>query len=99
MFPSPDWHNSNQRINVPPEGSLDCWELNKRGVPRSPGEEQKEKDVHACPTRLSLFSGQLGMGRLLPTLSTHPWVGIPLSLSSGGGQGAGLPGDPLWLLC
>ena len=34
------------------------------------------------------------MGGLLSTLSTHPWVGIPLSHSSGGGQGAALPGDP-----
>jgi hypothetical protein len=46
------------------------------------------------PTRVSLFSGQSGMGGLLSTLSTHPWVGIPLSHSSGGGQGAALPGDP-----
>ena len=46
------------------------------------------------PTRVSLFSGQSGVGGLLPTLSTHPWVGIPLSHSSGGGQGAALPGDP-----
>ena len=45
------------------------------------------------PTRVSLFSGQSGMGGLLSTLSTHPWVGIPLSHSSGGGQGAALPGD------
>ena len=34
------------------------------------------------------------MGGLLSTLSTHPWVGIPLSHSSGGGQGAALPGIP-----
>ena len=46
------------------------------------------------PARVSLFSGQSGMGGLLSTLSTHPWVGIPLSHSSGGGQGAALPGDP-----
>ena len=48
------------------------------------------------PTRVSLFSGQSGIGveGLLPTLSTHPWVGIPLFHSSGGGQGAALPGDP-----
>jgi hypothetical protein len=45
------------------------------------------------PARVSLFSGQSGVGRLLSTLSTHPWVGIPLSHSSGGGQGAALPGD------
>ena len=45
------------------------------------------------PARVSLFSGQSGVGGLLPTLSTHPWVGIPLSHSSGGGQGAALPGD------
>ena len=35
------------------------------------------------PARVSLFSGQSGMGGLLSTLSTHPWVGIPLSHSSG----------------
>ena len=46
------------------------------------------------PPRVSLFSGQSGMGGLLSTLSTHPWVGIPLSHSSGGGQGAALPGNP-----
>ena len=46
------------------------------------------------PSRVSLFSGQSGMGGLLSTLSTHPWVGIPLSHSSGGGQGAALPGIP-----
>ena len=46
------------------------------------------------PARVSLFSGQSGVGGLLSTLSTHPWVGIPLSHSSGGGQGAALPGDP-----
>ena len=48
-----------------------------------------------CPqlARVSLFSGQSGVGGLLSTLSTHPWVGIPLSHSSGGGQGAALPGD------
>jgi hypothetical protein len=45
------------------------------------------------PTRVSLFSGQSGVGGMLPTLSTHPWVGIPLSHSSRGGQGAALPGD------
>ena len=45
------------------------------------------------PARVSLFSGQSGMGGLLSTLSTHPWVGIPLSHSSGGGQGAALPGN------
>ena len=46
------------------------------------------------PARVSLFSGQSGMGGLLSTLSTHPWVGIPLSHSSEGGQGAALPGKP-----
>jgi hypothetical protein len=46
------------------------------------------------PTRVSLISGQSGVGGLLPTVSTHPWVGIPISHSSGGGQGASLPGDP-----
>jgi hypothetical protein len=46
------------------------------------------------PARVSLSSGQSGVGGLLPTLSTHPWVGIPLSHSSGGDQGAALPGDP-----
>jgi hypothetical protein len=45
------------------------------------------------PSRVSLFSGQSGVGGLLSTLSTHPSVGIPLSHSSGGGQGAALPGD------
>jgi hypothetical protein len=45
------------------------------------------------PFRFSLFSGQSGMGGLLSTLSTHPWVGISLSHSSGGGQGSSLPGD------
>jgi hypothetical protein len=34
------------------------------------------------------------MGGLLSTLSTHPWVGIPLSHSSGCGKGAAQPGDP-----
>jgi hypothetical protein len=46
------------------------------------------------PTRVSLFSGQSGVGGLLSTISTHPCVGIPLSHSSGGGQGAALPGTP-----
>jgi hypothetical protein len=46
------------------------------------------------PARVSLCSGQSGVGGLLPTLSTHPWVDIPLSYSSKGGQGAALPRDP-----
>ena len=45
------------------------------------------------PARVSLFSGQSGVGGLLSTLFTHPWVGIPLSHSSGGGQGEALPAD------
>jgi hypothetical protein len=32
-------------------------------------------------------------GRAANYLSTYPWVGIPLSHSSGGGQGAALPGN------
>ena len=49
-----------------------------------------------CPHPQQNFplSCQSGMGGLLPTLSTHPWVGIPLSHSLGGGQEAALPGDP-----
>ena len=73
-----------------------CWEQNKRrggvldwGLGRS---RLRNKCPH--PARVSLFSGQSGMGGLLSTLSTHPWVGIPLSHSSGGGQGAALPGKP-----
>ena len=45
-------------------------------------------------TRVSLFSGQPGVERLLSTLYTHAWVGIPLSHSSWGGQGAALPAPP-----
>ena len=45
------------------------------------------------PARVSLFSGQSGVRGLLPTLSIHPWVGISLFHSSGGGQGSALPGD------
>jgi hypothetical protein len=52
-----------------------------------------EEKICPHPARVSLFSGQSGMGGLLSTLSTHPWVGIPLSHSSGGGQGAALPGE------
>ena len=62
-----------------------CWEQNKKGSPgRAPGEMGKGKRGPR-PARASLFSGQSGVGGLLPTLSTHPWVGIPLSHSSGGG--------------
>ena len=61
----------------------------KRGGPC--GRMEGKRCPH--PTRVSLFSGQSGMGGLLSTLSTHPWVGIPLSHSSGGGQGAALPGE------
>jgi hypothetical protein len=43
------------------------------------------------PARVSVFSGQSGMGGLL---STHPWLGIPLSHSAEGGQGAALPVPP-----
>jgi hypothetical protein len=46
-----------------------------------------------------LFSGQSSVGGLLPTLSTHTWVGIPLSHFSGGGQGAALPVELPELLC
>jgi hypothetical protein len=56
---------------------LSCWEQNKEW---GPGEEGKEKYAQ-CPGRVSLFSGQSGVRGLLPTLSTHPWVGIPLSHS------------------
>jgi hypothetical protein len=45
------------------------------------------------PDRVSLFSGQSGVGGLLPTLSTQPWVSIPLSHSSEDSQGAALLGD------
>jgi hypothetical protein len=70
--------------------ALACWEQNKKkGRGWGPGEERKEH-----PARVSLFSGQSGVGGLLSTLSTHPWVGIPLSHSSGGGQGAALPENP-----
>jgi hypothetical protein len=65
-----------------------CWEL-KRGTL---GKWGKGK-THA-PPEFHIFSGQSGVGGLLPNLSIHPWVGIPLSHSSGGGQGAALPGDP-----
>ena len=61
----------------------------KRGGPC--GRMEGKRCPH--PTRVSLFSGQSGVGGLLSTLFTHPWVGIPLSHSSGGGQGEGLPGD------
>jgi hypothetical protein len=64
------------------------WEL-KKGVQ---GKRGKGKSL--TPPEFHLFSGLSGMGGLLHTLSTHPWVGIPLSYSSGGGQGATLPGDP-----
>jgi hypothetical protein len=70
-----------------------CWEQNKGeagGVGRG---GIGKRCPH--PVRVFLFSGQSGVGGLLPTLSTHPWVGIPLSHSSGSGQGAALPGDPL----
>jgi hypothetical protein len=70
---------------------LCCWEQNKGG-PGGPGRSGIGKRC-PHPSRVSLFSGQSGVGGLLPTLSTHPWVGIPLSHSSGGGQGAALPGD------
>jgi hypothetical protein len=42
------------------------------------------------PARVSLFPGQSSVGGLLSILSTHPWVGIPLSHSSGGGQRSAL---------
>jgi hypothetical protein len=63
------------------------WELKKRGSWGSGGKAHAPPDFH-------LSSGQSGMGGLLPTLSTHPWMGIPLSHFSVGGQGAALPGDP-----
>ena len=64
----------------------------KGGAAGEVGEEKRGPP----PTRVSLFSGQSGIGveGLLPTLSTHPWVGIPLSQSSGGVQGTALSGDP-----
>jgi hypothetical protein len=51
------------------------------------------EETHTLP-QFHLFSGQSSVGVLLPTLSTYPWVGIPLSHFSGGGQGAALPEDP-----
>jgi hypothetical protein len=66
-----------------------CWEQNKKG---GPGDQWDRKKMPTHP-RVSLFSGQSGVGGLLSTLSTQPWVHIPLSHSSGGGQGAALPGD------
>ena len=62
----------------------------KKGGPRGGGGRGK---AHTSP-EFHLYSAQSGLGGLPPTLSTHPWVGIPLSHSSGGGQGAALPGDP-----
>jgi hypothetical protein len=61
------------------------WEQNKRGRGSGVPWGRTEGKRCPCPTRVSLFSGQSGVGRLLSTLSTHPWVGIPLSHSSGGG--------------
>jgi hypothetical protein len=65
----------------------------KRGVDQRPWRRNEGKRC-TCPSRVSLFSGQSGMGGLLSALSTHPWVVIPLSHSSGGGQEAALHGDP-----
>ena len=62
----------------------------KKGGPRGGGGRGK---AHTSP-EFHLYSAQSGLGGLPPTLSTHPWVGIPLSHSSGGGQGATLPGEP-----
>jgi hypothetical protein len=71
-----------------------CWKQNKkRGGALWPWRRMEGKRC-PHPARVSLFSGQSGVGRLLSTLSTHPWVGISLSYSSGSGQGAALPGDP-----
>jgi hypothetical protein len=69
------------------QDSQGCWEQNlKKGVGLGPwGRTEGKRCPH--PARISLFSGQSGMGGLLSTLSTHPWLGIPLSHSSGGGQG------------
>jgi hypothetical protein len=72
---------------VPP-----CWEQNQVGGGESWGRTKGKICPH--PARVSLFSVQSGVGGVLPTLSTRLWVGIPLSNSSGGGQGATLPGDP-----
>jgi hypothetical protein len=63
----------------------------KRGRGRPWG--RMEGKICPHPARVSLFSGQSRVGRLLSILSTHPWVGIPLPHSSGGDQGVSLPGD------
>jgi hypothetical protein len=74
--------------------ALWCWEQKKGGGGQGGPGKVGEGKRGPCPTRVSLFSDQSGVGGLLPTLPTYPWVGIPLSHSSGGGQGAALPGDP-----
>ena len=79
-------------IEEPYKGVTLCWEQNKGGCRGGPGEVgEGKRGPH--PTRVSLFSGQSGVEGLLPTLSTHPWVGIPVFHSLGAGQGAALPAD------
>jgi hypothetical protein len=74
------WVHVENKIKKGEAGALGPW-----------GRREGQRCRH--PARFSLFSGQSGVGGLLSTLSTHPWVGIPPSHSSGGGQGAALPGD------
>jgi hypothetical protein len=56
------------------------------------GEEWKEKDAHTQPEFPYYLVSQVWVAATY--LYTHPWVGIPLSHSSGVSQGAALPVDP-----
>jgi hypothetical protein len=73
-----------------------CWKQNKKkggGHVQGPwGRTEGKRCPH--PTRVSLLSGQSCVRGLISTLSTHAWVGILLSPSSGGSQVVALPGEP-----
>jgi hypothetical protein len=69
-------------------GTSLCWELKKGG----PGKEGEEKPT---PCQSFTYSLVCQTWESCHTLFTQPWVGIkPLTHSSGGGQGAALPGNP-----
>jgi hypothetical protein len=57
--------------------ALKLWELKKGGL-----EEEGEGKKADISPEFQLYSGQSGVGDLLPTFSTHPWVGILLCLGT-----------------
>ena len=69
-----------------------CVENKKGGHWGRRWESREGKSPHL--TRVPPFLWSVRHGRAANYLSTHPWLDIPLSHSSGDGQGATLPADP-----